>query len=1153
MRSLKYLLFILFSTYQINSFGQGASCATAVSLTVDGVCPTGSITDGTVADAAAPTCAGSTTVSRDGWWSYTVTSGPTNISIAVSNSNRDIIVQVFSGTCTGTLTQIGCSNATTGAGASTETVNISNQSNGTYFVRVVATNSATISSICITSSANNECAGAITLTPGATCSTTSGTLLNATQSQTGCSGTADDDVWYKFVATATSHTFTVDPGTSADLVVEMFSGSCGSLSSLVCDDDAFTDGTETETVGGLTIGNTYFIRVYTWSSTVTSTPAFTICITNPPPGPANDECSTAATLTPGATCSGTAGTVANSTNSGITGCLGTANDDVWYKFTAAASTQYITLTSTMDAVMEVFGGTCGALSSVACSDPNSMTVTGLTAGNVYYLRIFSWSSSAPADGSFSVCITNPPSCPSGLGSGVVSIASLPYSAGAGTTCGAGDEITSSNAVVCGSTSYYTGEDKVWSFTPTSSGQITITLTSSGTWTGLMLYEGCPFSGTCTAYSQSSTGNKSLTACVTSGVTYYLVLDSYAAPACNAYSNLTISSVTPPGSCNLGTGVVNVASLPYSSGAGTTAGAVDDLTSSNMLTCGSSSYLTGEDRVFVFTPATSGEVTINLTSSGTWTGLMLYKGCPLTTTCSGGSPTCVAYDQSSTGNKSLCASLTGGVTYYLVLDSYASPANNPYTNLTISAPAGSSGGNTCADAINIASLPFSQTGRTTACKPNTYTSSHACQSSYMNGNDYVYKYTPATNQCVKITLSNTATYTGVFVTEGCPDVACPNCTGFNTNSAGNPTISSLSLTAGITYYIIVSTFPSPQSTPFDISITTTSCSSTTLNNDLCENPQLLTPGGSGITTNTNTYTDDTPGNISSEFCGSIENNQWFSFVATSASMSFNFSIVSGCTSGIQAEVYRVVPDACGTCGTFTSVSNCWNPATQTNGTVTATGLTIGNTYYLMVDGYGGALCNFTISNWGMSALDIELLSFDGFADRTSNTLNWVTVSESGNDFFTIERSSTGENFVEIGRVDGNGTSNSRHEYTFIDDSPFYPITYYRLKQTDFDGSVTYSNIIAIQNNSEKAFKLVDAYPNPFENEIKAKIYTANDMEAELKIYDTQGRELISLKQPLTAGMNTIGISTEILSGGAYYMICKSMTDNKAEFKKIFKTK
>ncbi|HOY31139.1 MAG TPA: gliding motility-associated C-terminal domain-containing protein [Bacteroidales bacterium] len=101
-------------------------------------------------------------------------------------------------------------------------------------------------------------------------------------------------------------------------------------------------------------------------------------------------------------------------------------------------------------------------------------------------------------------------------------------------------------------------------------------------------------------------------------------------------------------------------------------------------------------------------------------------------------------------------------------------------------------------------------------------------------------------------------------------------------------------------------------------------------------------------------DNTPlGNV---FCGSIENNSWLSFVADSTT-SILFVYVSNCSTpyGIQMEVYSTTD-----CYNFTSVSNCWNPASVVSGTITATGLTVGQTYYLMIDGNAGCVCDYIIA-------------------------------------------------------------------------------------------------------------------------------------------------------------------------------------------------
>lgn len=537
------------------SSGMNDNCANAVSLTPGATCTT---TTGDLAGATQSMAACKGTNDDDVWYSFVATNTSHTVTVNPSTS-LDAVVQTFSGSCA-SLTSLICDDGAGSNGDETETITGLTVGN-TYYVRVYdyysGVSTTTDFTICVTSPApppaapsNNECANAVSLTPGASCTTTSGTVAGATQSMAGCYGTADDDVWYKFTATQTSHTFTVDPGTSMDAVVQVFSGSCASLSSLVCDDDGGSNTNETETVGGLTVGSTYYVRVYHYSSTATTTPTFTICITNPPPGPANDECSGAVTLTPGATCSPTAGTVTNSSSSGITGCLGTANDDVWYTFTAAATTQYITLSTTMDAVLEVFSGNCaGTLTSLDCSDPNNLTVTGLTVGTTYKVRVYSWSSSAPADGSFTICITNPPTCPAGLGT-VVNIPSLPYTSTGRTTCGKGNEVTSVNAVICGSSYYYDGEDEVLTFTPTTSGQITITQSNTTGTVGIMLYNSCPFTGTCMGYSQGSTAPRSICVNVNAGTTYYLVVDSDPTPNCYTYDISITAPSTGTVTCNL---------------------------------------------------------------------------------------------------------------------------------------------------------------------------------------------------------------------------------------------------------------------------------------------------------------------------------------------------------------------------------------------------------------------------------------------------------------------------------------------------------------------------------------------------------------------------------------------------------------------------
>ena len=135
---------------------------------------------------------------------------------------------------------------------------------------------------------NDTCSGAISLTPSAnnTCNATTGTTVGATQSLPGCTGDADDDVWYSFVATHTNHDILVTtPGSIVnginDIVFQVYSssGTCA-LTSLGCKDDTGGSNNETASLTGATIGNTYYIRVFSYDGNGNEG-TFDICITTP--------------------------------------------------------------------------------------------------------------------------------------------------------------------------------------------------------------------------------------------------------------------------------------------------------------------------------------------------------------------------------------------------------------------------------------------------------------------------------------------------------------------------------------------------------------------------------------------------------------------------------------------------------------------------------------------------------------------------------------------------------------------------------------------------------------------------------------------------------------------------------------------------------
>ena len=260
------------------------------------------------------------------------------------------------------------------------------------------------------------------LTPGSTCSTTAGNLKNATNTGapsvapcgTGATTTNTYGVWYRFTANSTKVTVTVSglgSGlSSTNTYVQVLSGSCATLVSLAC-----SNVSSPLIVNGLVLTNSYYVRVYVIGSSPSTIPNnqwnFNICIQAPA---SNDEPNTATNLTSSATCSNTSTSLnlATPTVGLPSGCESTGSHyDVWYKFTATAAIQLVTISSLGTAItnpeMQLYSGTPGALTSLACGT-TSVASAGLNVGTVYFVRVSNVGSQPYGSGSnFTICVTTP--------------------------------------------------------------------------------------------------------------------------------------------------------------------------------------------------------------------------------------------------------------------------------------------------------------------------------------------------------------------------------------------------------------------------------------------------------------------------------------------------------------------------------------------------------------------------------------------------------------------------------------------------------------------------------------------------------------------------------------------------------------------------
>lgn len=142
------------------------------------------------------------------------------------------------------------------------------------------------------------------------------------------------------------------------------------------------------------------------------------------------------------------------------------------------------------------------------------------------------------------------------------------------------------------------------------------------------------------------------------------------------------------------------------------------------------------------------------------------------------------------------------------------------------------------------------------------------------------------------------------------------------------------------------------------------------------------------------------------------------------------------------------------------------------------------------------------------------------------IEWHTAQEVDNDYFTVERSADHLNWKPVATVAGAGTAYRKHTYRVTDHHPLAGTSYYRLRQTDFDGSTTVSKVIAFRAAHEEA---PQAYPNPTRHTV-----TVRTQAASLRVFDSLGREHSGSVLQHRAG-ETLSVDLSALPGGTYLLV------------------
>jgi hypothetical protein len=162
------------------------------------------------------------------------------------------------------------------------------------------------------------------------------------------------------------------------------------------------------------------------------------------------------------------------------------------------------------------------------------------------------------------------------------------------------------------------------------------------------------------------------------------------------------------------------------------------------------------------------------------------------------------------------------------------------------------------------------------------------------------------------------------------------------------------------------------------------------------------------------------------------------------------------------------------------------------------------------------------------LPIELVSFNAEPQQEQVLLKWVTATEKNNDYFTLERSVDSKKWEPVTEIQGAGNSNTNIDYYYTDKQPYQGKSFYRLKQTDYNGAYTYSSTEKVLIGDDND---IIVYPNP--SNLFVKIYGSTIFK--ISLYNSMGRK-IGLRLSETNGYKLI--DTSHLTSGIYLLVIEN---------------
>jgi hypothetical protein len=208
-------------------------------------------------------------------------------------------------------------------------------------------------------------------------------------------------------------------------------------------------------------------------------------------------------------------------------------------------------------------------------------------------------------------------------------------------------------------------------------------------------------------------------------------------------------------------------------------------------------------------------------------------------------------------------------------------------------------------------------------------------------------------------------------------------------------------------------------------------------------------------------------------------------------------------------------------------------------ITVTAAEVDQIYVMLLDNWTADFTSYTF-DWNLTGvilncqimLPVELAAFTGTEEEEGHLLRWTTVSENQNSHFEVQRSMDMQLWQAISVIEGQGTSLQATDYQFLDEDRNAGTSYYRLKQVDFNGASTFSDVVALK--WVPLFEVGRLFPNPTTSTSTLTIHQESGGRVFIDVLDLTGRSLSRQTADLSSSTGDVKLDFSSLLEGSYIL-------------------